>query len=249
MTLKHKTISGLIWSFIDNFAQNGLTFVVGIILARLLMPADFGLIGMITIFIAISESFINSGFSTALIRKQNCTDIDFCTVFYFNLAVGVLFYWILFFLAPAISGFFNEPQLTMLVKVQSVVLVIDSLTIIQRTILTKRIDYRLQTKISVIASIVSGVVGIGLAYSGFGVWSLIIKQITQRTVSSFLLYLWNSWRPLLVFSKSSFNELFFFGYKLLISGLIDTLYRNILPPRNLDIIPKQPKFKPCLRRI
>lgn len=226
-TLKQKTISGLTWSFIDNFAQKGLTFVIGIILARLLSPSEFGLIGMITIFIAVSESFINSGFGAALIRKQNCTDVDFSTVFYFNLAVGVLFYWILFFSAPAISRFFNEPQLTNLVKVLAIVLIIDSLTIIQRTILTKRIDFKLQTKISVAASIVSGAVGITLAFSGFGVWSLAVKQITQRAVNSGLLWLWNRWRPLLVFSRTSFNELFSFGYKLLISGLIDTLYRNI----------------------
>jgi len=192
--LKQKTISGLTWSFIDNFAQKGLTFIIGIILARLLSPAEFGLIGMIAIFIAVSESFINSGFGAALIRKQNCTDVDFSTVFYFNLAVGVLFYWILFFSAPAISLFFNEPQLTNLVKVLAIV------------------DFKLQTKISVAASIVSGAVGITLAFSGFGVWSLAVKQITQRAVNSGLLWLWNRWRPLLVFSRTSFNELFSFGY-------------------------------------
>jgi Membrane protein involved in the export of O-antigen and teichoic acid len=182
---------------------------------------------MITIFIAVLVSFIDSGFAAALIRKQNCTDVDFSTVFYFNLAVSVLFYWILFFSAPAISRFFNEPQLTNLVKVLAIVLIIDSLTIIQRTILTKRIDFKLQTKISVIASIVSGVVGITLAFNGFGVWSLAVRQITQRAVNSGLLWVWNRWRPLLRFSRTSFSELFSFGYKLLISGLIDTLYRNI----------------------
>ena len=225
--IKQKTISSLTWSFIDNFLQMGLTFVIGIILARLLTPSEFGLIGMITIFIAVSVSFINSGFAAALIRKQNCTDVDFSTVFYFNLAVSVLIYWILFFSAPTISRFFNEPQLTNLVKVLAIVLIIESLTIIQRTILTKRIDFKLQTKISIAASTVSGVVGIALAFNGFGVWSLVFLQITQRAVNSVLLWLWNRWRPLLIFSRTSFNELFSFGYKLLISGLIDTLYRNI----------------------
>ena len=226
-TLKQKTISGLTWSFIDSFAQKGITFVIGIILARLILPSEFGLIGMISIFIAISTSFIDSGFGTALIRKKECTDKDYSTVFYYNLAVGILFYLVMFFSAPAISRFFNEPQLIVLVQVLGVVLIIDSFTIIQRTILTKRIDFKLQTKISVISSIVSGVVGISLAYRGFGVWSLVVKQISQRVINSFLLWIWNSWRPLLVFSKASFTELFSFGYKLLISGLIDTLYRNI----------------------
>lgn len=215
------------WSFIDSFAQKGITFVIGIILARLLLPSEFGLIGMISIFIAISASFINSGFGAALIRKKECTDKDYSTVFYYNLAVGVFFYWVMFFSAPAISRFFNEPQLIRLVQVLAVVLIIDSFTIIQRTILTKRIDFKLQTRISVIASIVSGAVGILLAFRGFGVWSLVVKQICQRAINSFLLWLWNRWRPLLVFSKTSFTELFSFGYKLLISGLIDTLYRNI----------------------
>ena len=182
---------------------------------------------MITIFIAVSESFINSGFSSALIQKKNCTDIDYSTVFYFNLAVGFIFYWILFFLAPFISCFFNEPQLIDLVRVLSIVLIIDSLTIIQRTILTKRIDFKLQAEVSISSSIISGIVGIFMAYAGFGVWSLIARQICQRLVNSSLLWIWNRWRPMSVFSRKSFNELFSFGNKLFISGLIDTLYRNI----------------------
>ncbi len=226
-TIKQKTISGLMWSFIDSFAQKGITFIVGIILARLILPREFGLIGMIGIFIAISTSFMDSGFGSALIRKKDCTDQDYSTVFYYNLIVGVFFYWVIFLSAPAISRFFNEPQLTPLVQVLGLVLIIDSFTIIQTTILTKKIDFKLQTKVSVISSIISGGVGILMAYSGFGVWSLVAMQISQRAINSFLLWLWNSWSPLLVFSKESFSELFSFGYKLLISGLIDTLYRNI----------------------
>lgn len=225
-TLKQKTISGLTWSFIDNFAQKGITFIIGIILARLILPSEFGLIGMITIFIAISTSFIDSGFTLALIRKKDCTEADYSTVFYFNLAAGIFFYWLLFFSAPAISRFFDEPQLTSLVKVLTVVLVIDSLSIIQRAILIRRIDFKLQTKISVISSIVSGIIGVVMAYSGYGVWSLVIKQIIQRISNSSLLWIWSNWRPSLVFSRQSFSELFSFGNKLLISGLIDTLYRN-----------------------
>ena len=226
-SLKQKTVSGLLWSFIDNMAQKGITFIVGIILARLLLPAEFGLIGMITIFIAISTSFMESGFGAALIRKQDCTDADFSTVFYFNLTVGVFFYVLLFFLAPAISRFFNEPLLVSLVQVLSIVIVIDSLTIIQRTILTKRIDFKLQTKISVISSVISGVIGVAMAYQGFGVWSLVAKTLSQRGVNSLLLWLWNRWKPMLVFSKQSFMELFSFGNKLLLSGLINTIFQNV----------------------
>jgi teichuronic acid exporter len=227
LSLKQKTISGLLWSFIDSFAVQGISFIVGIVLARLLTPHEFGLIGMITIFIAISTSFINSGFGNALIQKKNCTQKDYSTVFYFNLLMGVIFFLILFFSAPAISRFFNEPQLIHLIQVLGIVLIIDALTIIQRTILTKRIDFKLQTKVSIISSIVSGILGLTMALKGFGVWSLVVKQISQQTVNSVLLWTWNRWRPLFVFNVDSFRQLFSFGYKLLISGLIDTFYRNI----------------------
>ena len=227
MSLKQKTVSGLLWSFVDTFVGQGLTFIVGIILARILSPREFGLIGMITVFTAVSESFINSGFSSALIRKKDCTNIDFSTVFYFNLTAGILFFLILFFTAPFIADFFDEPQLKPIVQVLGIVLIIDSLTLIQRTILTKRIDFKLQTRISVIASLGSGVIAIVMAYKGFGVWSLVAQRIAKEGLNSIFLWLWNRWKPLLVFSMQSFRELFGFGSKLLVSGLIDTLYQNI----------------------
>ena len=226
-SLKDKTIHGFFWSFIDNFAGQGINFIVGIILARLLTPKEFGLIGMITVFIAISGSFVNSGFSQALIRKKDCSETDYSTVFYFNLFVGLFFFGVRFIAAPLISRFFNEPQLTELVRVIGSVIVIESLTIIQRTTLTKRVDFKLQTKISVISSIFSGSIGITMAVAGFGVWSLVAKTVSQQSMNSFLLWLLNRWRPFFVFSLESFKNLFSFGYKLLLSGLIDTIYRNI----------------------
>lgn len=227
MSLKQKTVSGLLWSFVETFVGQGLTFIVSIILARILSPREFGLIGMITVFIAVSVSFINSGFSSALIRKKECTQTDFSTVFYFNLAAGILFFLLLFFTAPFIAGFFDEPQLKPIVQVLGIVLIIDSLTLIQRTILTKRIDFKLQTRISIIASLGSGVIAIVMAYKGFGVWSLVAKSIANEGLNSIFLWLWNRWKPLLVFSMQSFRELFGFGSKLLASGLIDTIYRNV----------------------
>lgn len=226
-SLKQKAISGLFWSFMDSFATQGITFIVGIILARLLGPREFGLIGIITVFIAISSSFVNSGFGNALIRKQNCTQRDFSTVFYYNMAMGILFFLILFFTAPVISQFFKEPQLKYIIQVLGFVLIIDSSTIIHQTILSKRIDYKLQTKISIISSLISGIISLIMAFNDFGVWSLVAKQLFQQTINSLLLWTWNQWRPLLIFCSKSFKELFSFGYKLLISGLIDTLYRNL----------------------
>lgn len=227
MTLKEKTINGLLWSFVDTFAGQGISFIVGIVLARILSPREFGLIGMITIFIAISQSFIDSGFSQALIRKKDCTSDDYSTVFYFNLVTGIIFFVCLLLTAPIISEFFHEPALKSIVQVLGITLIINSITIIQRTILTKRIDFKLQARISVIASILSGAIAITLALFNFGVWSLVALQLSKQAINSFFLWLWNNWKPIFIFSKSSFNELFGFGSKLLLSGLIDTAYRNI----------------------
>ena len=226
-SLKQKTISGILWSSIDSFANQGITFIVGIILARLLAPKEFGLIGMTTIFIAISESFIRSGFSDALIRKKDCTQGDYSTVFFYNFSAGLLFFSILFLSAPTIGKFFKEPDLNYIIRVLALVLIIDSLTIIQNAILIKRVDFKLLTRISIFTSIGSGVFAIILAYKGFGVWSLVALTLTKQTLRSLLLWLWIRWHPNLIFSRSSFIELFGFGSKLLLSGLIDTIYRNI----------------------
>lgn len=227
MSLKEKTIRGLSWSFIDQFGNQGISFIVGIVLARLLSPREFGLIGMITVFIAISESFINSGFSSALIRKKNCTDTDYSTVFYFNFSVGLFFFSILYATAPFIGAFSNEPEIKDILRVLAIILIIDTLTLIQRTILTKRIDFKLQTRISIIASTGSGLLALIFAFQGFGVWSLVIQRLSRQFLNSLFLWLWNNWRPKLIFSWTSFKELFGFVSKLIISGLIETIYQNI----------------------
>ncbi|MEI6696956.1 MAG: lipopolysaccharide biosynthesis protein [Bacteroidota bacterium] len=227
MSLKQKTVSGLLWSFIDNIASLGISFIVGIILARLLSPKEFGLIGMLAIFIAIAQSFIDSGFRQALIRKQNCTQTDYSTVFYFNIVVAILFYFLLFGLARPISNFYNEPILRNLIRVLGLSLIISSFTIIQSTLLTKTINFKLQAKISVISSIISGIISIYMAYKGWGVWSLVTLTIIKYTINSLLLWFWSKWKPIWDFSLQSFKELFSFGSKLLISGLIDTIFRNV----------------------
>lgn len=227
MTLKKKTLDGLVWSFMDSLAGQGITFVVGIVLSRLLTPREFGLVGMLTIFIAISTVFINSGFSQALIRKTNCTPEDYTTVFYFNLVVSHIAFLILFASAPIISAFYQEPELNPLVRALGLVLIVDAFSIIQSTTLTKRIDFRLQTRISILSSLCSGIIGISAAYMGFGAWSLVLKTVSARMINSALLWAWNRWRPVGTFCMKSFNEMFSFGSKLLITGLIDTFYRNI----------------------
>ncbi len=227
MSLKQKTVSGLFWSFIDDFAKLGITFVSGIILARLLTPREYGLIGMTTIFIAISQSFIDSGFRQALIRKGDCTQADYSTVFYFNLFVSFIFYLLLFVFAGTIGQFFKEPKLPAIIRVLGIGLIINALTLVQQTQLIKDINFRLQTRISVISAIISGIIGITMAYTGYGVWSLVATTLSGSFVTMLLLWLWRKWRPSLLFSWASFKEMFAFGSRLLISGLIDTVNRNI----------------------
>ena len=225
--LKQKTIGGLFWSFTDNFAKLGVQFVVGIILARILSPREFGLVGMLTIFIAVSRTFVDSGFGRALIRKKDCTNDDYSTVFYFNLLVALLLYAILFLSANAISSFFNEPQLVPLVKVLGLSIVINSIGIIQQTILTQQVNFKVQASVTFISSFGSGIIAIALAILGFGVWSLVALNLSRLVLKSSLLWIWSIWKPSWIFSLESFRELFSFGSKLMVSSLIDTVYQNV----------------------
>lgn len=227
MTLKQQTISGITWSIIDNAYTQIITFVVGIILARLLEPREFGLIGMIMIFIAVAQSFVDSGFSQALIRKNDCTKRDYNTVFYFNILVSVLFYIILFFSADLISSFFNQVELINIIKVMGLSVILNGFGIVQGVQLTKEIDIKTLAKISAIANTISGGLSIYLAYIGFGVWSLVWRTMLNNFLRIILLWMWHKWRPQLIFSFQSFKELFGFGSKLLASGLLNTVFENL----------------------
>ncbi len=226
-SLTQKTIKGTSWSFLDNIANQGITFLVGLILARLLTPEDYGLIGIIMIFVAVFNSIVDSGFSSALIRKNDASDKDYNTVFVSNLAVSIVLCLTLYFCAPLIAKFFERPQLDSLLKVMSCIVIINAFAIIQRTLLVKRIDFKTQTKISLISSITSGVIGIGMAFYGFGVWSLVGQQISRQLFNTIYLWVYAKWYPKLQFSWQSFKELFGFGWKLLVSGLIETVWREI----------------------
>lgn len=226
-TLKHKTLRGTVWSSIERFSVQGIMFVVMIIMARILTPADYGLVGMLTIFIAISQTLVDSGFSNALIRKQDRTETDNSTVFYFNIAVAALLYLILALCAPLIARFYNEPQLTELTRVIGLSIVISSFAGVQRALLTVDIDFSTQAKASLMAAVISGAVGIATAYGGLGVWAIVWFQLTNQAVNCLLLWLLSKWRPRWLFSWRSFRELFSFGSKLAASALLETLYSNI----------------------
>lgn len=226
-SLKSKTVKGVGWSFADSLGSQGITFIVGLVLARMLTPAEYGLIGIILIFVNIFNSIVNSGFSAALIRKKDATDDDYSTVFITNMAISVVLAIALFFSAPLIADFFNQPQLDALSKAMSCIVIINALGLVQFTILTKRIDFKTHTKISLIASISSGIIGIGMAFAGYGVWSLVGQQISRQLLNTLLLWLYNKWIPKMHFSTKSFKELFGFGWKLLVSSLIDVAWRDI----------------------
>ena len=226
-SLKAKTIRGTIWSGIDSIAGQGITFLVGLVLARLLSPQEYGLIGYITIIVAILNSIVDSGFSNALIRKKDAGEIDYNTTFIFNLVLSLLMAGVMIVAAGPISRFFNEPELVPLIRVMSAIVVINAAAIVQRTTLTKRVDFKTQTKVSLIASATSGVVGIGMALSGMGVWSLVGQQLSRQLLNTVFLWILNRWIPTLQFSWRSFRELFGFGWKLMVSGLIDTTWKEI----------------------
>ena len=226
-SLKHKTVKGVGWSFVDNIANSGITFLVGLVLARILTPAEYGVMAMVTIFIAISNSIVDSGFSNALIRKMKIERVDYNTVFYFNLVVSLFLYLVLFLCAPAISTFFKEPILVDVMRVIGWILVINALAIIPRTILVRNVDFKTQTKVSLISSILSGAIGIGMALTGFGVWSLVGQQLSRQLLNTMFLWFFCRWRPVWEFSVQSFKELFGFGSKLMLSGLLNTIYNDI----------------------
>ncbi len=226
-SLKKKTISGLLWSFGDMMGNQGIQFIIQIILARLLAPEDFGLIGMILVFVALSNSLVDSGFTQALIRDQKANQTDYSTVFYFNLVVSFFIYGSLFVAAPFISNFFDQAQLTPIIRVLTLGVIVNAFSIIPRAMFTKEVNFKVQAKINMAASVSSGVVAVALAVMGFGVWSLVVRMLALNVVQAMLLVLSRKWLPSLAFSVASFKRLFGFGWKLLVSGLIDTAYNNV----------------------
>jgi len=224
--LKRKTVNGFFWSSLESVFSQGQGMIFGIFLARMLSPREFGLIGMITIFISIAQVFVDSGLSQSLIRKQTCTNLDFSTVFWINIVVGIFAYVLIWFSAPLIAGFYGKPELVLLTRVTALAIIIGSVTLIQQTKLTKEIDFKTLTKSSTIGTFVSGVVSIILAFYGYGVWSLVWRTIINQAVRSAIMWNHNKWLPKLYFNKTIFKEHFAFGSNILIISLVAALYKN-----------------------
>ena len=226
-TLKEKTAKGLGWGFIESISGTGLTAIISIILANILAPEQFGLVGMIAIFVTLGNSLMDSGFSGALIRKGNVTDKDLSTVFYTNLALGGVIYAILYALSPLVASFLGYGILTKLLRVLSLSVIIVSFTQVQKVNFIRKIDFKTQAIISLIAAITSGITSIWMALTGWGVWALVAQQLSKQAMISILLWVFSSWKPSLIFSVKSFKEMFNFGSKLLASSLISTVWNEI----------------------
>lgn len=222
-SLKDKTVKGTAWTAIESVLRYGVSFVVGIILARLLSPDEYGLIGILTIFITIFEIIIDGGFINALIRKQNAKEIDYCTVFWTNLMLSLIMAGILFSGAGLIARFFERAELVPLMHVMSSIVIINALSLVQKTRLTKALNFKTQTIVSVLSVVCSGIIGIWMAYAGFGVWALVAQQLSNAGIATLLYWIFNKWIPKFQFSVDSFRDMWNFGWKLLVSGLLNNL--------------------------
>lgn len=227
MSLRKKSILGIFWVFIQQFSNQTVTFVISIFLARMLMPTDFGLIGMIAVFMAISQVLLNSGLSQSIIRQTKPTQSDYSIVFFFNISASIILYGILFFCAGLVADFYNQPSLIGIIRVYTFTIVINAFGAVQFTRLTKQMDFKTQMIVTVPSLIISGVLGIILAYLGFGVWALVYMSLVQAIVRTVHIWIQSKWVPSWEFNKKRFKYHFGFSYKVGISGVIYTLYLNI----------------------
>lgn len=227
VSLKDKTIKAVGWSAIDNVSYISVTFIIGIVLARLLSPDDFGLIGIIAIFTAISNTLINGGLSSALVRKNIVSEDDYNTAFIINFGISITLYLIIFVCSPLISTFFSREELSLLIRVSSLELIFGALGLVQKAQLTKRIDFKSFTKITLCSTLISGVVGIILAILGFGVWALVVQVLVKTGLQSITLWIINKWVPRFYLSKQSFNELFGYGWKVMLNDFFNSLWSEL----------------------
>ncbi len=226
-SLSEKSLSAIIWLLLDKLGSSVANFIVTIVLARLLSPEDFGLVAMVMVFFEFSSVFVESGFSTALIREKEISEADKSTTFIFNFIAALLFYGILFVSAPAIAAFFNQEILVWIVRIMGLSLIFNAFSIIQSTTLIQQVHFKTQTKIRFLTTTLSGILAIVLAYQGWGVWSLVIRFVVMDLLYSVMLCYMNRWRPTTGFSKASFKRLFGFGSKILAAAILDKFYTHI----------------------
>ena len=225
--LQDKAFISVLWSAIERFSIQGGQIVVELILARLLLPADYGIIAMIGVFIAIAQTFVDGGFSNALIQKKHCTIVDFSTAFYFNILVGVVLYMVVFIVAPVFASFYDEPLLKQVTRVVGLNLIVSSLSIVQQSKLIIELNFKRRAFISSVSILFSGSLSIFCAFIGWGVWALVLQVLSYNVIKMILLWYFGKWKPLFIFSKKSFQMMFGYGSKLLLSNLLQTIYVNL----------------------
>lgn len=228
-SLKKKTVKGVAWTSLDQILGLGFAFVIGVILARLLSPSDYGLLAMIGVFNSIAMAFVNSGFGSAMVRKPDLTDDDTTTAFFFNIVVAIGMTAILWVIAPWVAMFYDKPILTDLVRVEGLLLIIASLAIVQNTQLSRALNFKAKMIINASSQVLAGAIAIAAAYRGFGVWALVIQHFVGNIVSLVLLWIISPWRPRGQWSRVSLRYLWGYGSKMLASGLLDRIYSNIYP--------------------
>lgn len=226
-SLRDRTIKGVGWSFAGNAISYGITFIIGIVLARLLTPDEYGLIGIVTVFITVFNALVDSGFSSALIRKTDAAEEDYNTAFFTNLAFSIVLYFVLFLCAPVISSFFDRLELVAMIRVMGAGLIINAFSSIQYTVLSKRLEFEKKSKAAIAAAFISGIVGIWMAVAGYGVWALVAQQLSKELVYSILLWGIVKWIPSWHWSKHSFSYLWGFGWKMSASEVLDRVATQI----------------------
>ena len=225
-SLKGKTITGLFWSFAERIGAQLVSFLVSIVLARLLMPEEYGIIGLVWVFINLCNVFVNSGFGRALVQKKDADDLDFSSVFWFSLAVSCVLYWGLYLAAPWIADYYEMPLLSPVLRVMGLRLIVAALNTVQRAKVSREMQFRKFFFSTIGGTLFSAVVGISLAYFGFGVWALVAQELTNVLIDSIILLITVDWRPRFLFSLQRMRTLFHFGWKVLVTSLIDTLYED-----------------------
>ena len=226
-SIKQKAISSVIWSAIEQFSTLGIQMLCTLVVARFLKPSDFGTVGMLSIFTAVSLCLINGGFKTALIRKKDSTDVDYSSVFYFNVFISIVLYGILFFCSKYIANFYNIPELESISKVTFLVLPISAFSLIQVTILTKNIEFKTLFRASLIAAVVSGVIGICLALYRKNVWAVVCQNLSFYSIQCIMLWIFSKWKPLMLFSSESIKSMFGFSMNMMLSSLVTTFFNNL----------------------
>lgn len=226
-SVKKKFISGVLWESVGSFSSMGIQLIVTIVIARILTPAEFGIIGILSVFMTLGQILLDSGFSQALIQKKEASQIDFSSVFFLNMIVGIILYLILFFISPYIALFYKEPNLTTYARVLFLIIPINSFGLIQNVIIQKELTFKKTATASVLSAVISGVVGVSMAYSGFGVWALVWQQITANVSRTVLYIIQRQWMPIFTISVKTIKEMFAFSVNLMLHSIVNTLMKNI----------------------